>query len=1300
MLRTTFFLLALTAALHAETQVFEAFKGDGFNDWQIQSTDSVAGLVSTSVIPGVQIPEGSVLKIEADYEHQKLCSPTAITFDEQGRVYVAETHRFAHGVEDDRKHLAWYLDDLASKKVSDRKTLIDKWTSEVSHKFMTEKSEIIRRLADTTGDGNLNDNQVFADGFNNELDGTGSGVFAFDGSIYYACIPKIYMLKETGDIGQTDVRKVVQDGFGVRFSLSGHDLNGFVLGPDGRIYGTCGDRGLNGTTTEGVDYDYRDKGFAFSFEPDGTDFRIFHTGLRNPKEIAFDALGNPFSVDNNADQGDAARIVYLVEGGDSGWEMEHQAMFTFHRQIGLEKKPLSRWMDEKMWELQNPVQPAYILPPAAYLTTGPAGLTYNPGAGFTESEKNHFLVSDYRGGAATSGVWSFEMKPKDAGMEMTEFHKFVSGVAATDVEYSWDGRVFISDFVGGWESQEAGRLLSLDAGPHKWRAADCASAAKIVREGFGHRSSEELFGLLRHPDARVRLRAQIALTRKPDAFKRFSDGTASPDFMVRIHSIWGLGILARRGSSPLPFVPSTLKADPIMMAAAQDKLISLLADKDAEIRSQVLKVLADAKGSIKSIPAIPLLADASARVRFFAAILIGRRKIPGCFDSICALLRENDNRDVYLRHACIDALQHTTPDSAAIAALGRDSSAALRLAAVVVLRRMESPDVASFVNDADPKVADEAIRAVCDTDMNSQRPIVAKLLDHLKKREWTPFMLHRLLHNSFRIGTAENAARILKFAADPKNPQSQREEALRLISIWIDPPPADQLTGHFNPLPKRDPQTLLPALAATLPQLLHEDGSILTSALGLVTQYHVSIASLDDKTLRSIITKRSLPPDARANAFKLLVDRKPSDLRDFLTTLSSDPADDVALTAISELTKLSPQAALPKLEAAIASGKPHFSQEAWKILATIPGNQVDQIFVTHLQRLSAVKGIAPDAIELIDSAKKRTAPAVVAAVSSLEKSLAQDPDPLAKWNIALRGGDPDSGAAIFTSEPASECMRCHRAEPGHSAAGDAAPNLAGVAKRHQDPHYFLESMIDPSAVIAPGYGTVVIDFKNGSNIAGNLLSQTSNYLDLDVVGKIYRIQRADISSVTNPVSPMPPMGKLLKPVQIRDLIAWLSTLTKGGNQPNLDVDPQPLDPKTLAIPQKSANSAGIDSAFLKTGRQQFLTCSACHGPDAKGTAIAPPLAGSEWINGPAENLIRIQLRGLQGPIQVNGQPYNFPVGMAALAYQTDDQIAAVLTYVRNSFGNSASPVTPAQVKALRSEEGKPQLNAADLILPK
>jgi mono/diheme cytochrome c family protein len=132
-----------------------------------------------------------------------------------------------------------------------------------------------------------------------------------------------------------------------------------------------------------------------------------------------------------------------------------------------------------------------------------------------------------------------------------------------------------------------------------------------------------------------------------------------------------------------------------------------------------------------------------------------------------------------------------------------------------------------------------------------------------------------------------------------------------------------------------------------------------------------------------------------------------------------------------------------------------------------------------------------------------------------------------------------------------------------------------------------------------------------------------------------------------------------------------------------------------------AADAPVDPALLEAGKAQFMagTCFVCHGPNGEGGPVGPTLTESEWVTGPVSNLIRIQLRGLQGPIQLKGATYTPLAPMAPLAHQTDEQIAAVLTYIRNSFGNKASAVLPEQVKMLRSEVGKPMLTEADLIKP-
>ena len=140
-----------------------------------------------------------------------------------------------------------------------------------------------------------------------------------------------------------------------------------------------------------------------------------------------------------------------------------------------------------------------------------------------------------------------------------------------------------------------------------------------------------------------------------------------------------------------------------------------------------------------------------------------------------------------------------------------------------------------------------------------------------------------------------------------------------------------------------------------------------------------------------------------------------------------------------------------------------------------------------------------------------------------------------------------------------------------------------------------------------------------------------------------------------------------------------------------------VDTKTMDA--QAAVSEPIEPATMAAGQAAFMLCMGCHGQNGEGSVIAPPLAGSEWVTGPISNLIRIQLRGLQGPITVAGKEYNMPGGMGALSHQTDEQIAGVLTYVRNSFGNKASGVKPEQVAALRSEVGKPQCMVTELTKP-
>ena len=85
--------------------------------------------------------------------------------------------------------------------------------------------------------------------------------------------------------------------------------------------------------------------------------------------------------------------------------------------------------------------------------------------------------------------------------------------------------------------------------------------------------------------------------------------------------------------------------------------------------------------------------------------------------------------------------------------------------------------------------------------------------------------------------------------------------------------------------------------------------------------------------------------------------------------------------------------------------------------------------------------------------------------------------------------------------------------------------------------------------------------------------------------------------------------------------------------------------------------------------------------------VYPPLAGSEWVRGDSSRLIKILLHGLGGPITVAGQSFGVrsdAIAMPSLGGLTDDQIADVLTYVRNDYGENAGKVSADEVKKMRS----------------
>lgn len=128
---------------------------------------------------------------------------------------------------------------------------------------------------------------------------------------------------------------------------------------------------------------------------------------------------------------------------------------------------------------------------------------------------------------------------------------------------------------------------------------------------------------------------------------------------------------------------------------------------------------------------------------------------------------------------------------------------------------------------------------------------------------------------------------------------------------------------------------------------------------------------------------------------------------------------------------------------------------------------------------------------------------------------------------------------------------------------------------------------------------------------------------------------------------------------------------------------KPVDPR----PVKLEDGAALDAFQLamKKGASVYNNCAGCHQSTGLGLpGVNPPLAGSEWVLGGTERLARIAMHGVMGPITVKGTNFNNVMVAPVL---NDSEIAQVLTYIRNSWGNQAPMVTKEMVAKVRSEAG-------------
>jgi quinoprotein glucose dehydrogenase len=1061
-------------------------------------------------------PKG--VRVELFAAEPLLANPVAFGFDERGRVFVAETFRHGAGVEDIRGHMNWLDEDLACRTVEDRVAMLKRHMTPEAFAAFAVEHDRLRLVEDTDGDGKADKVSVFADGFNSVATGIGAGVLARRGEVWYACIPDLWRLRDADGDGKADVRYLLHHGYGVHIAFLGHDLHGLKFGPDGLLYFSVGDRALNVRTKDKGDVTYLDGGAILRCEPDGSNLEIFAVGLRNPQELAFNEYGDLFTCDNNSDGGDRARWVHLVEGGDSGWRIGYQSI----------EAPNSRgpWNAERLWQPAPANTAAYLLPPLINVSDGPSGLAYDPGVTrLPDRYRRHFFLADFRGGSGQSGVRSLALKPKGASFEVVDSEQFLWGVLATDVDFGPDGSLYVLDWVEGWSKPNKGRIYRV-ADPSKEKDAAVAEVRRLIAEGVADRSSEDLAKLLAHADQRVRQEAQFTLAAKgSEAIATLARLAGSKvEMLPRLHAVWGLGQVA--------------KAD----RKALEHVRPLLADGDAEVRAQAARVLGDRRDSGAAEELIKALKDESARVRFQAANALGRLARPGAVAPVLAMLRENADKDLYLRHAGVMALAGVG-DRAALRDAASDADKAVRLGALLALRHLGDGEVARFLDDRDPLIVLEAARAINDVPIEPGLPRLANLLT--KPNLPTP-LARRVLNANFRLGTPESARALAEYALRADGPRAARVEAIDALGEWGNPPGRDRVVGLWRPLPARPATAAVEALTPALRTLLGPGPDDIRLAAARATA-RLGIRDAGPSLLELANDGKAFG-STRAEALKALEANNDPRLAEAVRVALASDSDTFRAEGRRVLAKVDPVRALRDLDATLTRGTKIERQKAFTTIATINDPAADDLLARWLDRLQGGQVDADMQLDLLEAAAHRSSPAVKDRLAKFEAARSNG-DAVARYREVLQGGDARRGMRIFIQKAEVSCLRCHkvRGPRGEPFGGDVGPDLTGLgAKQSRD--YILEAIVDPNAKIAQGFETVVLATDDGQVVTGVLRSEDDKAVHLITAeGKTIDVPKSTIEDRKRGQSAMPAdVIKQLSKAELRDLVEYLANLKQGA----------------------------------------------------------------------------------------------------------------------------------------------------------
>ncbi len=1101
-------------------------------DKKIKSLDPATAVVMAKAIEATVTPtlaEGLTLRLwGAD---SLVADPVSIDIDDDGKLYYTRTIRQKNSEFDIRGHQDWEIESIQLQTIEDKRNFLhrilspenskkNEWLADLnkdgSHDWrdLTIEKEQVYRLEDTNGDGVADQSQLIMEDFHEEVTDAMGGILKHGDDLFVDIGPDMWRLKDTNGDGLIDEKTSISHGYGIHIGFSGHGMSGIEVGPEGKIYWQIGDIGFNGTSPDGKKWEHPNNGVIVRANPDGSDFEVFAYGNRNTHEFVFDEYGNLISEDNDGDHaGESERIVYVVNGADIGWRTNWQ----FGKYRDPDNNSYKVWMDENLYIPRFKGQAAYITPTIKNFVNGPTGMLYNPGTALGPAWKNKFFVVEFVGNPSKSGIHSFSLLPKGASFEFGESKMILSGVLATGIDFGPDGALYLADWIEGWGTKDYGRVWKLDVA--EGISDERKQTQKLLSDDLKKYTENQLSELLKNTDMRVRQKTQFELaTRGEKGLAVFQQNIVQKEYqLARVNAIWGISQFARKE---------------LRHAAL---LIPLLKDNDPEIRAQAAKWIGDVRYEEAGDDLIPLLKDEYSRARFFAAEALGRIRYEPAIDSIIELLRSNNDEDGYLRHAGSLALARIGKAEPLIA-LFNDPSRAVRIAAVVALRRMSDKGIAKFLKDKDEYIVTEAARGINDDlSIVAALPALGEVLNNY--RFTNEALVRRAINANLRVGSEKSMQNLIDYAMQKGSPVAMRAEAIAALSTWAKPSVLDRVDGRYRGVITRDPAILKNKTEEVFIRLTDsKDFLIRLSAVKAIRKLKMDKASQDLFAL----LKNDPKAEIRTESLKALAELNNKQIGDAITQALSDKEKSVRVAGLDLLGKMdiSKDLMIKLLNEVIDKRTIEERQAAILTLGKLPLANSQSTFEQLLAKMENGKLPRELYLELAEAIDSTRSSQLIARYKTINKK--SSPDSLkAAYEGSLLGGDPNQGAHIFYENQTVQCVRCHSLG---DYGGTAGPRLNGVAKRLSR-EQLLQALIDPSARIAPGFGTVSLELKDGRKINGILQREMPKGLVVKIGNKPDTlIANEAISKRTNGLSSMPPMRFLLTKKEIRDVVSFLSTL--------------------------------------------------------------------------------------------------------------------------------------------------------------